>query len=743
MSQARTLQLLGPATIIYFAADSISVRAELLNSIDIVVLLAAFACSWVPFIVHGRGEARGPRYVAALGVALGFMLLAGGAHLSPSLAVEVFRVLAPILCGVLILEAALRVPDSPKPLGTIARMPLPAGMLCFAWGLAAVVPTLRLGESLWVFPAAGRWAPLCFLFASVLLGWIARFVRPHLRSPPEHLADNLWGILGLTPAAVFSLILLFTRPVSHPAPPWVRVGASVVVLALLATHVLLVDRRHRLRAAPFTRQMVAASATILCCTLGLKFVGPPIAWTAQVIALYISLVLLAGWSCYRILWSPLGRVLRPHGGRLLHEVRRFLADSSVTSGLDALGSQILPALRRASGVHRAAPLLYLAQPPRVVEIDASGGVRVRDASISPALADVFTQRPREILVTSRLAAQVVRRPDLRAVVEALLSLEAFCVLPLSIDGESIEGAVVIPRGNRSAPMSFEELHELRLLSDRLASSLSLIGARMRSELRESELRAHMSRQSGWLEATQDQVAELGLRIEILRRSSKQEAPFVWPLVAYSAVMRRLETRLEKVTRDLAPVFLHGEFGTELDSVAGRFHQVSEHCDESCIFVSCAQMQEDQITQRLFGSESETGCLRIASGGTLVLRNIGALSCSIQQELAAVLATRLLRPLHAAQAFPIDVRLVATSAVSLDKLVQSGAAHPDLARWFQSSIIEVPPLRERREDLPSLTLFALDHVCRVSGVSIRGIDSEALKVLLEHEWAGNLDELLLI
>src|SRR5690606_12592265 len=121
-------------------------------------------------------------------------------------------------------------------------------------------------------------------------------------------------------------------------------------------------------------------------------------------------------------------------------------------------------------------------------------------------------------------------------------------------------------------------------------------------------------------------------------------------------------------------------------------------------------------------------------------DVPALSLETQAALGEAIATRSARAEGGASAYPVDVRLVAHSRVDIAGLARVGAFDPELARRLEPLRLDVPPLRERREDLPSLVLLALDRACRALGREVLGIDDAAMARLLAYEWPGNLREL---
>jgi DNA-binding NtrC family response regulator len=195
----------------------------------------------------------------------------------------------------------------------------------------------------------------------------------------------------------------------------------------------------------------------------------------------------------------------------------------------------------------------------------------------------------------------------------------------------------------------------------------------------------------------------------------------------------------------APLLIVAEGGTFVDQIGQIVHQTSGRAGGAFVVADCGSVRPERSEAALFGEEggdagAHPGWLRLAAGGSLLLVDAPALSPVAQHTLAEAVAARQARPVGGAGSYPLDARIIATSRLDLDPLVDAGAFDPELGRWLSPLRVEVPPLRERREDLPSLVLLALDRACRVLGRTVVGIEPEALEVLLAHDWPGNLREL---
>ncbi len=161
-----------------------------------------------------------------------------------------------------------------------------------------------------------------------------------------------------------------------------------------------------------------------------------------------------------------------------------------------------------------------------------------------------------------------------------------------------------------------------------------------------------------------------------------------------------------------------------------------------VVAECAAVRPERAEAALFGESAETrpGWLRLAEGGSCLLLDIPAVSLDAQAKLAEAIATRRAHPADGAAGYALDARVVATTRVPLDALVDAGAFNLELHRRLEPLVLSVPPLRERREDIPSLVLLALDRSCRTAGREVMGIDPDALEALVAHAWPGNGREL---
>jgi two-component system response regulator PilR (NtrC family) len=222
------------------------------------------------------------------------------------------------------------------------------------------------------------------------------------------------------------------------------------------------------------------------------------------------------------------------------------------------------------------------------------------------------------------------------------------------------------------------------------------------------------------------------------------------LVGSSRLMRELRTRAVKVAVSMAPVMLQGESGTGKEVLARIVHDCSQRAAGPFVAVNCSAIPETLLESEFFGvrkgaytgaQSDRDGFFQVASGGTLFLDEIGDLPMSMQAKLLRAIQERMVRPLGSAQECPVDVRIVAATHKSLDDEVAQGRFRQDL--YYRLNVIElkVPPLRDRKEDLPELVQMLLTRIVHASGRSdVPQLSDEDLAMLASHEFPGNVREL---
>jgi transcriptional regulator with PAS, ATPase and Fis domain len=217
----------------------------------------------------------------------------------------------------------------------------------------------------------------------------------------------------------------------------------------------------------------------------------------------------------------------------------------------------------------------------------------------------------------------------------------------------------------------------------------------------------------------------------------------------SPPMKELEIMVEKVAPTMAPVLILGENGTGKEVLARDIHNLSRRKDEIFMKVDLGAIPESLFESELFGHvkgaftdarEDRDGRFRVASGGTLFLDEIGNLSPAMQSKLLSVLQNNEIFPVGSSVPVPVDVRIISATNMPLQQMLEEGSFREDLYYRINAIQMEIPPLRERREDLPVLASFFLMKYSEQYGKAGLKLGPQALEEIRKHPWPGNTREL---
>ncbi len=246
------------------------------------------------------------------------------------------------------------------------------------------------------------------------------------------------------------------------------------------------------------------------------------------------------------------------------------------------------------------------------------------------------------------------------------------------------------------------------------------------------------------------LEERAMRQEI--RMLKTQLSFAMPLyeqMGNSAEIAKVNESVACVAPTNFTVVIYGETGSGKELIAQSIHNRSPRCDKPFVVVDCGSIPETLIESELFGFEKgaftgadqkKAGQFEIASGGTLFLDEIGNLPKSMQGKLLRVLQERRIRRLGSNKEIDIDVRVVVAGNERLEYLVESGHFRMDLYQRLDEFCIEIPPLRQRKDDIVFLCKRFLDITNKELNKNVRGITKETLEMLLTYNWPGNVREL---
>jgi two-component system nitrogen regulation response regulator NtrX len=239
------------------------------------------------------------------------------------------------------------------------------------------------------------------------------------------------------------------------------------------------------------------------------------------------------------------------------------------------------------------------------------------------------------------------------------------------------------------------------------------------------------------------------RLVIENRRLRLETSGPSDLVGGSAAIQQVFARIKKAAPTNATVLIRGESGVGKELVAREVHRLSARADESYISVNCAAIPEELIESELFGhekgsftgaTERQVGKFEMAHKGTIFLDEIGDMSARAQAKVLRVLQEGEVERIGSQKTIKVDVRVIAATNKNLEEAIASGTFREDL--FFRLSVIdiEVPPLRQRVEDIPSIAAHFVARSAAQHGVAVKRMSPDFAEALQSREWRGNVREL---
>ncbi len=248
---------------------------------------------------------------------------------------------------------------------------------------------------------------------------------------------------------------------------------------------------------------------------------------------------------------------------------------------------------------------------------------------------------------------------------------------------------------------------------------------------------------GGVETFRDMSLVEELRRELVARYQ------VGDMVSRSLSMRKIFKILPQVAQSDSTVLVQGETGTGKELLARAIHDLSPRREKPFIAINCGAFPDTLLESELFGYKAgaftnavkdKPGLFALAEGGTILLDEIGELSPGFQVRLLRVLQDLIFQPLGATKPVKADIRVIAASNKDLSELVKKGVFRQDLFYRINVVNLNLPPLRDRKEDIPMLVQHFILKFNRLRGRDITGISHDALKLILLHDYPGNIREL---
>jgi two-component system NtrC family response regulator len=370
-------------------------------------------------------------------------------------------------------------------------------------------------------------------------------------------------------------------------------------------------------------------------------------------------------------------------------------------------------------------------------------------STNPSLKVLFADDEislRELIAAElpRMGHQVTVCPDGLAAVAAL-EVEHFDCLIADLDMPGLNGIDVIEQAKKVSPTMEAIVLTGKGSTDTAISALRL-GAfeYLQKPCKLVELKVLLQRVAGRRELN-NQIQALKLRLERVEGEPR--------MIGNHRTMQRVRALIEKVAPTNSAVIILGETGTGKELAARAIHEQSARGDRPFVAINCGALPDNLIESELFGhrkgaftgaDEHRQGLFEVANGGTLLLDEIGELPKATQSTLLRVLESGEIRRVGDNQAFKVDVRIVCATHRDLNRMVTAGEFRQDLLYRINTFELQLPPLRDRVEDIPQLAQHLLSrHRPNVNtdlNALPRYFDSSAIKQLTQHHWPGNIREL---
>lgn len=239
------------------------------------------------------------------------------------------------------------------------------------------------------------------------------------------------------------------------------------------------------------------------------------------------------------------------------------------------------------------------------------------------------------------------------------------------------------------------------------------------------------------------------QLEVETRKLRKKVSNKYIMVGESPLMNQLRTLIQKVGPTQARVFITGENGTGKELVARAIHESSNRAKGPFIEVNCAAIPSELIESQLFGHEKGSftsaikqrkGDFELANGGTLFLDEIGDMSLSAQAKVLRALQENKIVRVGGEKEIPVDVRIIAATNKNIKEEIANNNFREDLYHRLSVILLEVPPLRERKDDIPLLADYFLSEIADAQGKKKTEIAEKALLQLQEKPWTGNIREL---
>ena len=395
---------------------------------------------------------------------------------------------------------------------------------------------------------------------------------------------------------------------------------------------------------------------------------------------------------------------------------------------EALFVSAYEAIRRVVSFDRAAFLLYQPETKtlKLLSMDSDAESEFfrlgKEYDLQETRISKWVIESQQAVVRGDLEKEQQSPGDQRLVAEGI---QSYCVIPLVAMGNSIGTFTVWSETkNRYSEADAELLQEV-------ANQVALAIANMKSYEEIAALKARLERENVYLQ-------------EEIRTVHNFEE-----IVGNDPTLLELLRRVDQVAPTDSSVLIYGETGTGKELIARAIHDRSARKNRPLVKVNCSAISAGLVESELFGHvkgaftgafERRIGRFELANGGTLFLDEVGELPLETQVKLLRVLQEREFEPVGSNRSVHVDVRIIAATNRNLQESISAGSFRSDLYYRLNVFPLEVPPLRERRSDIPQLAMFFLSRYSRNLGKRMEGISAAGTERLSRYSWPGNIREL---
>lgn len=253
----------------------------------------------------------------------------------------------------------------------------------------------------------------------------------------------------------------------------------------------------------------------------------------------------------------------------------------------------------------------------------------------------------------------------------------------------------------------------------------------------------LSREASRKESKEDEESK--------RKAAAPAAVGVERIIGRHPAIAAVKQMIRRAARVPSTVLITGESGTGKEVVARAIHEAGPHADGPFVSVNCAAIPESLLEAELFGYEDgaftgakkggKPGKFQLAHGGTLFLDEIGDMPLAMQAKILRALEEKKVEKVGGVSETEVDVRIIAATNKPLEDMVREGTFREDLFYRLNIIRIHLPPLRERKTDIPALLAHHMERMCRQFGVALKSFTKEAMEVLVDYSWPGNIRELV--